>query len=946
MASNFAFSAASYCGDRNREIRLCTFNCRSVKRSFAEVQQLCDGHDLVLLQEHWLLPDELQILSNIHVDFLAWGSSAVDISRNLLTGRPYGGTAILYRKSLVDRITVIPCVDPRLAAIKLYTCRGPALVLNVYMPTDYHDDDSLEQYDETCGKINALITDSDVTEIILAGDFNCSVGSRFYTTLSHLIDENKLVFSDISRLTSGFTYSRDDDSCVSWIDHIVCSSFIDSVVSRLQILYEYMLSDHKPISLTLTDILDTILVEQPVLAASVSTRHCWDEIDDLTKFHYSSYVDQLLYNVKLPYELQCCLASGGRCDDSRHCIRVADYYRTVLSAVEYAIDAAIPYKKHADSKYNVPGWNDYPREMHSDARNAYLEWSYAGKPRFGFLFQHMQRTRAKFKLAFRYCRQNDLQLRADACAANLTAKDPVRFWRSVKRISNGKATKCVSNIGGVTGEHNVAEMWKDHFAQLYNSVDCDDDIKLFTDSLSLASDEKIVLCLADVVEAIQKQKKGKSPGPDNISSEAYLYGGLRLAIHLCNLFNLFIVHGVLPDSFMSSTIVPLIKCKTGDLADINNYRAITLSNAITKILETIFLEFVKDKSAKVECQFGFKAGHSTALCTYSLKYIVDYYTSRGSHVFVCFADFTKAFDRVNYWKLFKQLLEDGLSQWIVSLLAFWYSHQRVSVQWHNIVSSSFFIGNGTKQGGILSPCLFNSYISRLILSLTAMNIGCNIGGAIMNIFAYADDVVLLAPSWFALQQLIKALEQSAFAIDMKCNSNKTVCMVFPPKDKRKIVAAVFPYFMLNNVALEFVTEFKYLGHIICNDSRDDKDVMREIRLLFMRTNILNRRFGMCSIAVKITLFRSFCLCFYGMALWTKYTAASIARLRSCYNKCLKQFFGYSKFHSVTSMLIDLGMPCFDTVIINSHVAFSTQLESCCNGSIAHLRQLSADFYFV
>ena len=41
---------------------------------------------------------------------------------------------------------------------------------------------------------------------------------------------------------------------------------------------------------------------------------------------------------------------------------------------------------------------------------------------------------------------------------------------------------------------------------------------------------------------------------------------------------------------MSSIIVPLVKCKSGDLTDINNYRAITLSNAITKILETVLLE--------------------------------------------------------------------------------------------------------------------------------------------------------------------------------------------------------------------------------------------------------------------------------------------------------------------------------------------------------------------
>jgi len=56
---------------------------------------------------------------------------------------------------------------------------------------------------------------------------------------------------------------------------------------------------------------------------------------------------------------------------------------------------------------------------------------------------------------------------------------------------------------------------------------------------------------------------------------------------------------------------------TGDLTDINNYRAITLSNAVTKILECILLAYVKDKCAVVDSQFGFKSGHSASLCTHS-----------------------------------------------------------------------------------------------------------------------------------------------------------------------------------------------------------------------------------------------------------------------------------------------------------------------------------------
>ena len=57
-------------------------------------------------------------------------------------------------------------------------------------------------------------------------------------------------------------------------------------------------------------------------------------------------------------------------------------------------------------------------------------------------------------------------------------------------------------------------------------------------------------------------------------------------------------------------------------------------------------------------------------------------------------------------------------------------------------------------------------------------IGCNIAGCFLNILAYADDMVLLSPSWRGLQRLLKIVEEAAMAIDMTFNTYKTVCMMF------------------------------------------------------------------------------------------------------------------------------------------------------------------------
>jgi len=137
-----------------------------------------------------------------------------------------------------------------------------------------------------------------------------------------------------------------------------------------------------------------------------------------------------------------------------------------------------------------------------------------------------------------------------------------------------------------------------------------------------------------------------------IIMEAFIYGGQRLKLYLSILFNLFFVHGYLPDVFCQSTIIPLVKCKSGDLSDVNNYRAIAIANSVSKILETLLFNFIDSDDPVDEFQFGFRKKLSTSTSTHVFKKTVNYYRQHGSHVFTCFIDFTKAFDNVDYWLFF------------------------------------------------------------------------------------------------------------------------------------------------------------------------------------------------------------------------------------------------------------------------------------------------------
>jgi len=107
-----------------------------------------------------------------------------------------------------------------------------------------------------------------------------------------------------------------------------------------------------------------------------------------------------------------------------------------------------------------------------------------------------------------------------------------------------------------------------------------------------------------------------------------------------------------------------------------------------------------------------------------------------------------------------------------------------------------------------------------------------------------------------------------------------VCF-FSPIEKSKVISYVYPNFILNGQQLQFVTEFRYLGHYIKDNMKDDADIKREIRNMYSRTNMLLLRFGKCSLTVKMCLFRSYCLCLYGTALWSKYNATTLLQLKYC-----------------------------------------------------------------
>jgi len=125
---------------------------------------------------------------------------------------------------------------------------------------------------------------------------------------------------------------------------------------------------------------------------------------------------------------------------------------------------------------------------------------------------------------------------------------------------------------------------------------------------------------------------------------------------------------------------------------------------------------------------------------------------------VCFIDWQKVFDQVNWTKLMQILKGTGIDWHERRLISNLYMAQRVKVRLNQGETRSVKIGKGARQGCCLSPILFNLYSECLTKEALEGFGDFKIGGQIINTVKYADDLVLLAKEEKVLQEIDKLTE--------------------------------------------------------------------------------------------------------------------------------------------------------------------------------------------
>ena len=111
-----------------------------------------------------------------------------------------------------------------------------------------------------------------------------------------------------------------------------------------------------------------------------------------------------------------------------------------------------------------------------------------------------------------------------------------------------------------------------------------------------------------------------------------------------------------------------------------------------------------------DVQAGFRKGRGTRDQIANIRWILEKAKEFQKSIYFCFIDYAKAFDCVDYNKLWKILKITGIPDHLTYPLRNLYAGQEATVRTGHGTMGWFKIGKGVQQGYILSSCLFNLYV--------------------------------------------------------------------------------------------------------------------------------------------------------------------------------------------------------------------------------------------
>ena len=365
-------------------ISVTTFNCKGFKfRNFSFIKKIFDECSILLLQEHWLFNFEFKEFDKVLGDcgFHAKSSMKDD---EMLRGRCYGGTAIIWHKSIKFSMTPINTVSDRICVVKCIANNREFLIFSVYMPENVRGNDT--EFEDILYEIVLICNENENCDLIIGGDFNCDfiredVRGRVLQGWMGLLEiKCPALLHDIRKPTF-----HGPDGRSSVLDYI----FLNERIFNDMIFWDVHdrgdnLSDHSPKKITLSCNIEKL----PTAGSELSSSTSYSQWKKASREHIENYqesLDALLSQIDLPLD-------AITCSNFSHCqVHYPDFIKllhSVMDACERAsqqcIPAAMPNGER-DRNRNIPGWNEFVRDKRETSLFWHEIWKESGRPREGWI---------------------------------------------------------------------------------------------------------------------------------------------------------------------------------------------------------------------------------------------------------------------------------------------------------------------------------------------------------------------------------------------------------------------------------------------------------------------------------------------------------------------------------------------------------------------------------
>ena len=160
------------------------------------------------------------------------------------------------------------------------------------------------------------------------------------------------------------------------------------------------------------------------------------------------------------------------------------------------------------------------------------------------------------------------------------------FRKEIKSL-NPKKESLPLSVEETSGKNSIANLWKDHFSAIANSVGSTENRDCVMNALRPVPGHNDFVNVHELRQIMRGLKNKKAVGNYGIPSEVYKFASERLLPMMPIFLSECMLAGKLPRTLMHTVIISLLKCKSKDPTDVKNYRPISIATAIFKVLEQV-----------------------------------------------------------------------------------------------------------------------------------------------------------------------------------------------------------------------------------------------------------------------------------------------------------------------------------------------------------------------